>query len=63
MKKSISTVHCAVTLKEEQRLRVFEDEVLKKIFGLKRDEVAGDWLEDYITRSFMICNSHQISTG
>jgi len=33
----------SVTLREERRLRVFENRVLKKIFGPKRDEVAGDW--------------------
>jgi hypothetical protein len=30
-------------LREEYRLRVFENRVLRKIFGPKRDEVAGDW--------------------
>jgi hypothetical protein len=25
------------------RLRVFENRVLKKIFGTKRDEVMGEW--------------------
>jgi len=29
-------------LKEEHRLRVFENRVLMKIFGPKRDEVTGD---------------------
>ncbi|KAJ4447044.1 hypothetical protein ANN_09033 [Periplaneta americana] len=28
---------------EEQRLRVFENNVLRKIFGAKRDEVTGEW--------------------
>jgi hypothetical protein len=32
-----------LTLREEHRLRVFENRVLRKIFGLKRDEVKGDW--------------------
>ncbi|KAJ4450264.1 hypothetical protein ANN_01684 [Periplaneta americana] len=32
-----------VTLREEQRLRVFENKVLRKIFGAKRDEVTGEW--------------------
>jgi hypothetical protein len=31
------------TLREEHRLRVFENRVLKRIFGPKRDEVTGDW--------------------
>jgi hypothetical protein len=30
-------------LKEEHRLRVFEKRVLRRIFGLKRDEVTGGW--------------------
>ncbi|KAJ4431606.1 hypothetical protein ANN_20205 [Periplaneta americana] len=32
-----------LTLREEQRFRVFENEVLTKIFGTKRDEVTGKW--------------------
>jgi hypothetical protein len=27
----------------EHRLRVFENRVLRRIFGQKRDEVTGDW--------------------
>jgi hypothetical protein len=30
------------TLRDEPRLRVFENRVLRRIFGLKRDEVTGD---------------------
>jgi hypothetical protein len=33
----------AVTLKEEHRLRVFENRVLRRIFGPGREEVAGGW--------------------
>jgi hypothetical protein len=33
----------SLTLREEDRLRVFENRVLKRIFGPKRDEVTGDW--------------------
>jgi hypothetical protein len=32
-------------LREEHRLGVFENRVLKRIFGLKRDEVTGEWGE------------------
>jgi hypothetical protein len=32
-----------LTLREEQRLRVFENRVLRRIFGPKKDEVTGDW--------------------
>jgi hypothetical protein len=31
------------TLREEHRLRVFENRVLRGIFGPKRDEVTGEW--------------------
>jgi hypothetical protein len=30
-------------LREERRLRVFENTVLRKVFGAKRDEVTGEW--------------------
>jgi hypothetical protein len=33
----------SLTLREELRLRVFENRVLRRIFGLKRDEVTGEW--------------------
>jgi hypothetical protein len=33
----------SLTLKEECRLRVFENRVLRRIFGLKRYEVIGGW--------------------
>jgi hypothetical protein len=33
----------SVTLREEHRLRVFENRVLSRIFGPKRDEVTGEW--------------------
>jgi hypothetical protein len=32
-----------LTLREEHRLRVFENRVLRMIFGPKRDEVTGEW--------------------
>jgi hypothetical protein len=30
-------------LKEERRIRVFENRVLRRIFGPKRDEIIGEW--------------------
>jgi len=30
-------------LREERRLRVFENRVLRRIFGLKKDELTGEW--------------------
>jgi len=33
----------SLTLREESRLRVFENRVLRRIFQLKRDEVTAEW--------------------
>ena len=33
----------SLTSKEERKLRVFENRVLRRIFGPKRDEVTGEW--------------------
>jgi len=33
----------SLRLREERRLRVFENKVLRRIFGPKRDEVTGKW--------------------
>jgi hypothetical protein len=34
-------------LREEHRLRVFENKVLRRIFGAKRDEMTGGWRGRY----------------
>jgi hypothetical protein len=33
----------SLTLREERRLRVFENRVWRRVFGPKRDEVTGEW--------------------
>jgi hypothetical protein len=33
----------SLTLRDDHRLRVFENRVLRRIFGPKRDEVMGEW--------------------
>ena len=33
----------SLTLREERRLRVFENRVLRRIFGPKRDGLTGEW--------------------
>ena len=33
----------SLTLREERKLRVFANRVLRKIFGPRRDEVTGEW--------------------
>ena len=34
-------------MKEERRLKVFENRVLRKVFGPKRDKVTGEWRKLY----------------
>jgi len=41
---------------------VFENRVLRVIYGSKRDEVTGSG-ENYITRSLLICTAHQMLFG
>jgi hypothetical protein len=33
----------SLTLREERRLRVFENRLLRRIFGPERDEITGKW--------------------
>ena len=33
----------SLTLREERKLRVFENMVLRRIFGPRKEEVTGDW--------------------
>jgi hypothetical protein len=47
-------------LREQRRLRVFENRRLRKISGPKTDEVKGGAKEAYIARGFMLCIPHQI---
>jgi PAS domain-containing protein len=37
-----------LTLREEHRQRVFENRVFRRIFGLTRDEVTGEWRKLHI---------------
>jgi hypothetical protein len=36
-------IYTSLTLREEHRLKVSENRILRRIFGLKRDEVMGGW--------------------
>jgi hypothetical protein len=49
----------SLTLREEHSLRVFENRVLRRIFGPRRDEVGGSCT----MRNFIICTHPQISLG
>jgi hypothetical protein len=50
-------------LRKERRLRVFENRVLRKIFGPKRDGITGGNGEDYVLRSLMVCILHKYYLG
>ena len=52
----------SLTLREERRLRVFENRVLRRVFGPRKDEVTGNG-ENYIIRSLVICNIYPILCG
>jgi hypothetical protein len=43
MKCIVATFIWSLTLREERKLRVFENMVLRRIFGPKRDEMTGEW--------------------
>jgi hypothetical protein len=47
-------------LREERRLRVFENRVLRRIFGGKRDEVAGVWRKLLNEELHDLCSSPTI---
>ncbi|KAJ4445566.1 hypothetical protein ANN_12246 [Periplaneta americana] len=49
-----------LTLREKQRLRVFENKVLRKIFGAKRDEVTGEWRKLHNTELHALYSSPDI---
>jgi hypothetical protein len=38
----------SLALREERRLRIFENKVLRRIFGSRRDEVTRDWRKLHI---------------
>jgi hypothetical protein len=50
----------SLTLREECRLRVFENNVLRRIFGPKRDEVTGKWRRLHNKELYALCSSPNI---
>jgi hypothetical protein len=52
----------SLTLREEHRLRVFKNRVLRRIFGPRRDEVTGEWRKLH-NEEFNIFYSCQILLG
>jgi hypothetical protein len=48
---------CSLTLREEHKLKLFENRVLRRIFGPKRDEMVGGWRK---LRNEELCTVRQI---
>ena len=51
------------TLREESRLRVFENRVLRRIFRPKRDEVTGEWRRLHNGKLYALYSSPNIIQG
>jgi hypothetical protein len=47
-------------LREECRLRIFENRMLRRVFGLKRDEVTRDWRRLYNKQLYALYSSQNI---
>jgi hypothetical protein len=48
-------------LRDERGLRVFENRVLRKIFGSKRDEVTGEWRKlHYEELNDLYCSTNNV---
>jgi len=50
----------SLTMREAHRLRMFENSVLRKIFGPKRDEVTGEWRRLHKEEFYYLCSSPNI---
>jgi hypothetical protein len=50
----------SVTLREERRLRVFKNRVLRRIFGPQKDEVTGGWNRLHNKELYDVCFSSNI---
>jgi hypothetical protein len=59
MERNVMCEAWPLTLRGKHRLRMFENRVLRNIFGPKRDKVTGEWRKE--TRCFMLCTLNQIT--
>ena len=47
-------------MREEHRLGVFENKVLRKVFGAKKDEITGEWRKIYNAKLHALYSSPNI---
>jgi len=52
----------SLTLREERGLRVFENRVLMRLFGPKRDEETGEWRK-LLNEELNVCTHHPLLFG
>ena len=45
-------------MKEEIRLRAFQNRVLRRISGLRRDEVTGEWRKLHEELNYLYCSTN-----
>jgi hypothetical protein len=50
----------SLTLREELRLRLFENRVLRRMFGTNRDEITGEWRKLHNEELHILCSSPNI---
>jgi hypothetical protein len=49
----------SLTLRDEQRVKLLEDRVLRRIFGPKRDEIIEGWRKFHTEELYNLCSSGQ----
>jgi hypothetical protein len=52
----------SLTLREKHRMSVFENRMLRRIFGPRRDEVTGDWRKPHNEELHNLYSSQNIIT-
>jgi hypothetical protein len=50
----------SLTLREESRMGVFENRMLRRIFGPKKDEVTGKWIRLHNKELYALYSSSDI---
>jgi hypothetical protein len=50
----------SLKLRVEHRLRVFENKVLRRIFGSERDEVTGEWRRLHNAELYSMCSTPNV---